>query len=710
VQNFEGIPFTGFVPPDTQGDVGPNHYIQVVNVQFQIFNKVGQSLAGPFNINSLWVNSTQQNCRNNNNGDPIVLYDHLADRWLLSQFAVPNGFANPPTFQCIAISQGPDPVNDGWHLYEFQFNFGHDYPKLGVWPDGYYLSSQQGFPGGGLNAVVFDRANMLNGNSATFQVRQIAGPAFTFLPSDLDGQAPPAGTPNYFARQIDSAYRSVGGNDRVEIWEFHVDWANPGSTTFTQTRVLGTIPFEELLCGNAPPDLFQSCVPQPNTTQLLATLTPWPMFRLQYRSLENFDTLVFNHTVNAGNGVAGVRWYELHTNSRGSGLWDIFQQGTFAPQQDPALRSEPEHRWMGSIAMDQFGNLAVGYSVSSENLIADGDDIDGFPSIRYAGRLADDPLGLLPHGEVTVVQGTGFQTGTADDQRWGDYSAMAVDPVDDCTFWYTQEYIPASGRWQTRIAAFSFDNCGLDLAIGKTASPDPATAGEQLLYTITVTNNGPLDATNVTVVDQLPAGLIFVTDTDSCVEGPVGTVTCSLGELEAGESTSFQIKVGIESGLTLTGGPTNITNVADVSADQRDLDEANSRATLTTIVDESADLNATKICKPDGPVKRGRTATCTIIIDNFGPSGARDVKVTDELFSNGSFEITKFSPSFGSCSRSNGTVTCELGDLDAGKRAEVEVVVTSKKRVDVNDVATVSSPTPDPNQANNQASGSVSFK
>jgi hypothetical protein len=469
-QNFEGIACesatgvcgtTNLNPPDTNGAVGRSHYIQMVNTQFEIFNKQGGSLAGPTNINSLWANSNQQACRDNNNGDPIVLYDHLADRWLLSQFAVPNGTFTPPTFECIAISRGPDPVNDGWNLFQFEFNFGHDYPKLGVWPDGYYMSSQQGFPGGSLNAIVFDRANMLNGNPATFQVRQIAGPAITFLPSDLNGPPPPLGTPNYFARQIDSAYYNVGGNDRVEVWEFHVDWANPAGTTFTQTRSLNTIPFEELLCSAAPPDIGDDCIPQPNSAQFLEAITPWPMFRLQYRSSRDHDSLVFNHTVNSGGGVAGVRWYELRADLPGSGVWQIFQQGTFAPQRDPAIRSQPEYRWMGSVAMDGVGNLALGYSVSSQNLIANGDDINGFPSVRYTGRFAGDPLGQLRPDEVTVVQGSGavVQGFWNDPSRWGDYSAMAVDPVNNCTFWYTQEYIPADGFWRTRIASFRFPNC-----------------------------------------------------------------------------------------------------------------------------------------------------------------------------------------------------------------------------------------------------------
>lgn len=607
LQNFDAIPFTGFVPPDTQGDVGPNHYIQVVNAQFQIFDKEGNPLLlddfdnpAPRNINSLWSNSNQQNCRDNNAGDPIVLYDHLADRWLLSQFAVPTGFSRPPTFQCIAISRGPDPVNDGWFLYEFPFDFGHDYPKLGVWPDGYYMSSQQGFPNGGLNAVVFDRANMLDGNAATFQLRQIAGPAITFLPSDLDGPPPPTDTPNYFARQVDSGYLGgVRGNDRVEIWEFSVDWINDNNTTFTLTRSLETATFDERLCVAPPPGvsdndhlLFQICIPQPDTAQLLEALTVWPMFRLQYRSFLAFDTLVFNHTVNTGDGVAGIRWYELHTDFPGSGTWEIFQQGTFAPESD--LQSQPEHRWMGSIAMDRFGNLALGYSVSSENLIANGDDVDGYPSVRYAGRLVDDPLGLLPHGEITVVQGTGFQdestvgrNGPTRPARWGDYSSMSVDPVDDCTFWYTQEYLPLDGRWRTRVAAFRFSDCEpaiigeADLSVTKRDSRNRVRAGRRFNYIISVENAGPAEAQDIVVTDTLPAGVrfAFARGVGWNCERAGREVTCAWeggvsGVLGANDATApLIIRVRVNRNLNSR----RITNVVEVESSTSDPNQDNNR-------------------------------------------------------------------------------------------------------------------------------------
>lgn len=442
--NFGGIPFTGFVPPDTQGDVGPKHYIQVVNVAFQIFNKQGTSLAGPTNINQLWA---AQNfggpCQNTNDGDPIVNYDHLADRWLITQFTLSTSFN-----QCIAISRGPNPVTDGWYLYQFQLPATNDYPKIGVWPDAYYMGSQRGFPGGGLDVYAFDRANMLNGNPATFVTFFINPPSTFLLPSDLDGPPPPLGTPNTFIRQVDGAIH--GGNDRLETFDFSVNWQDPTASTFTGPNVLTPVAFSAECAGGG--GLFQQCVDQPNTAQQLESLAAWMMWRAQYRTFGTHETLVTNHTIDVdGNDHAGIRWYELRRT--GGGDWTIFQQGTYSPDAgNPGLADDP-HRFMGSIAMDKAGNMALGFSASSNTVL---------PSIRYVGRLAaTDPLGLMPQGappdgDFTLFAGTGSQTFSG---RWGDYSSMNMDPVDNCTFWYTNEFVDANGLWRTRIGAFRFDTC-----------------------------------------------------------------------------------------------------------------------------------------------------------------------------------------------------------------------------------------------------------
>ena len=718
--NFPGAGYTVVVPPDTNGDVGPNHYIQIINSVFQIFNKSGTSLAGPSAISSLWTAAGDTGtCSQRNDGDPVVLYDHLADRWLISQFALPNGLFNAPSFECIAISRTANPVTGGWYVYTFRMNGANDrfdYPKLGVWPDAYYMSSQRGFPGNSsnpaLDAWAFDRANMLNGNPATLQRFTINGPALILLPSDLDGPPPPAGTPNFFARAIDG--NQWGGTDRVEVYAFHVDWGVPANSTFTALPSLATAAFDSNLCASG--SLGDTCVPQPNTTQTLDTIPHWAMGPLQYRNFGSYETMVFNHTVDVdGNGHAGVRWYEFRRPT--AGAWSINQQGTHSPDAGNPGLGDDEHRWMGSIAMDKAGDMALGYSASSGTV---------FPSVRYVGRLASDPPGLMPqggppNGEFTLVNGGNSQI--ANGNRWGDYSAMRVDPVDGCTFWYTQEYILAGepfgagqgGAWATRIGAFRFPTCNpADLSITKTASPSPAVAGQELFYTITVTNNGPDNATNVAVTDTLPAGVSFITDTDTCTEGPAGTLTCQLGNLASGQSTTFTIKVAVDPNLVASaGGPTTITNTASVKGTQADPNPADNTATASTIVEDLSDLKVTKLCKPDGQLLAGQTATCTIYVDNLGPSAARNVKLTDTNLSVGAFTIGTVTTSQGSCTTSGGVVTCNLGNLAAASpsvpgRATVTIDLTANEATDINDVATVVSDTPDPDTSNNQAQGSVS--
>lgn len=535
-----------------------------------------------------------------------------------------------------------------------------------------------------------------------------------FLPSDLDGSTPPpVGAPNYFYRQADGAV--FGGADRVEIWEFHVDWIVPGNTTFTGPTNLNLAAFDSDLCG------FNSfaCIPQPGSAarcptcvgppngktcsagtqngqacELLDPINEPPMWRFPYRNFGGHETLVGNFAVDVdGSNNSGIRWFELRKS--GGGGWTVHQQGTYAPQ-FPGLPAF-EHRWIGSIAMDQFGNIALGYNVSSAQ--------GAFPSIRYTGRSAGDPLGLLPQGEETIQPGAGLIA----NNRWGDYSAMTVDPADDCTFWYTADYVTAGGGRQSRIANFRFDDCGTDLAIDKTVTPDPGTAGKQLIYTVTVNNNGPLDATDVIVVDDLDDNVAFVTNTAvSCASTapPAGEFTCNLGDIPSGGSESFQIKVLVDSDLTEVGGPTTVSNTASASADQNELNNSDNTVTIDTIIEEEADLRVIKDCKPDSPAMAGSTANCKIHVDNLGPSSARDVILTDVHFSSGAFTLSNF----GTCVQSPaGTLTCNLGDIDAGARVTVFVDFTSNEAVDVNDTATVASKTPDPDTLNNIAEDSVRF-
>ena len=689
ILDFDGAR-TGASPHDPIGDVGPNHYVQMINTVFTIYNKAGTRLAGPSAINSLWTAAGATGlCSTQNLGDPVVLYDPLADRWLLSQFA-------NPSYVCIAISRTPDPVIGGYHLYGFNVGSFPDYFKLGVWPDAYYMAANFGEE---VTVVAFDRANMLNGNPATFVQFNIAGlpglPGNMMLPSDLDGPtAPPAGSPNPYYRQVDGTY--FGGADRLEIWEFHVDWGNPAASRFSGPTNLPLAAFDSALCR-----FFSfACIPQPGTSTTLDPINEWPMWRLQYRNFGAHETLVGNFVVDVdGMDHAGIRWFELRRSD--GGRWAVFQQGTFAPQ-DPTIATW-QHRWLGSIAMDKAGNIGLAYNISSSGTI--------FPSIRYTGRLATDPLGLMPQGEKVLVNGGNFIRNS----RWGDYSSLNVDPVDDCTFWYTSDYVTTEGLRQTHIGTFRFPSCiATDLAIAEAASPDPVLAGEILSYAITVTNNGSNPATNVVVVDVLPAGTSFLTSAVPCAAPPASpnARTCALGALRPGEARTFTIQVRVDPGVVQASGAGVLNNTASVSADEPDPDLSNNTLSVSTIVNDRADLRLTKACEPDEPLRAGTTATCEILVDNLGPSHARNVVVRDTHLGSGPFTITSAtfsSPIAGACAVAGRVITCDLGSQPAGGHTSILVSLTASEQVDVSDTATVTSDTPDGNSGNNTAEDAVRF-
>ncbi len=485
--NFDGVGngFTGpsgtftvqAAPPDTEGDVGPNHYVQVVNTDFAIFNKSGTPIFGPVPINTLWSGFGGL-CQSDNDGDPIVIYDPIADRWVISQFAVAgaNG-TSVPFLQCVAVSQTADPTGS-YNRYSFGYNAFNDYPKMGVWPDAYYTtfnffnSAGTVFLGG--EVCAYDRTSMLAGAAATQQCFNVGTSFGGLLPAELDGaQLPPAGSPNYVLAL------GVSNND-LAFWKFHVDWTTPANTTLTGPTTL-TVATYTAACNGG------TCIPQSGTSQKLDSLADRLMYRLAYRNFGSHESLVANHSVSAGSGV-GVRWYEIRSPGTTP---TVFQQGTYAP--------DSNFRWMGSIAMDQNGNIALGFSLSGSSL---------HPGIHYTGRLVGDPLGQMTQGEGTMIDGAGSQTTNL--SRWGDYSMMGIDPSDDCTFWYTNEYIPSNGtfNWKTRIGSFKFPNCGLppDFSLSTTPSSATVTAGSPASYTENITATGGFTGSVSLSISGLPAG------------------------------------------------------------------------------------------------------------------------------------------------------------------------------------------------------------
>jgi hypothetical protein len=413
-------------PPDTNGAVGATQYFQLVNTGFAVFDKASKAVVyGPVPTNTLWSGFGGP-CEADNDGDAVVVYDKAANRWVVSQFAV----TAAPYYQCVAVSATSD-ATGAWYRYAFPYGSAFpDYPKMGVWPDGYYetFNMFNGNTFGGAKLCAYDRAAMLNGQAATQQCFQLSTSYGGVLPADLDGStAPPAGSPNYLMNF---------GSSSLNLWKFHVDWSNSANTTLTGPINIPVASFAAA-CGGS------NCIPQYGSRIKLDSLGDRLMFRLAYRNFGTHESLVVNHSVAVGtkhsNAYTGVRWYEIRNPN---GTPQVYQQSTFSP--------DTSYRWMGSVAMDKLGDMALGYSVSSSAI---------HPAIRYTGRLATDPLGTM-EAENSIIEGTGSQSGN-NLNRWGDYSAMSIDPVDDCTFWYTTEYLQQTGsfNWNTRIASFKFPGC-----------------------------------------------------------------------------------------------------------------------------------------------------------------------------------------------------------------------------------------------------------
>ncbi|MBZ5524461.1 MAG: hypothetical protein LAP21_19660 [Acidobacteriia bacterium] len=425
-QSFDGLGagITGFAvhgaPPDTNGAAGLTQYVQWVNTSIAVYDKAtGTIIGSPVLGNSLFAGLAGSGCATNNDGDPVVNYDRLANRWVLSQFSV----RTTPFLHCVAVSTTSD-ARGTYNLYAFQYSAFNDYPKVGVWPDAYYVTfnmfNGNTFLGG--DVCAYQRDAMLQGLTATQICFQQGNTIGGLLPSDFDGTiAPSAGSPNTMV---------FFDTNALDLFKFHVDFTTPANSTFTGPTVIPVAPFSPL-CGGG------TCVPQTGTANQLDSLADRLMYRLAYRNFGAHESLVVNHSVATANG-GGVRWYELQNPN---GAVTLAQQSTYAPDNN--------FRWMGSIAMDKFGDMAMGYSVSSSAMN---------PSIAVTGRIPTDAANTM-EAETTVLAGAGSQTGTL--SRWGDYSAMQVDPVDDCTFWYTTQYLKTSGtfNWSTKISSFRFPSC-----------------------------------------------------------------------------------------------------------------------------------------------------------------------------------------------------------------------------------------------------------
>jgi hypothetical protein len=430
----KALPANATGAPGARLPLGDGHrldqYVQWVNEDLAVFDKgTGQITFGPVPGNTIW-SGFGGSCETQNDGSPNVLYDMHAHRWVLSQFAVSGG---PPYYQCLAVSTTADATGP-YRRYAFAYNFLNDHPRLSLWPDAYYVAFAM-FDGGvfrGARLCAYDRAAIFDvvPRPVTQQCYQLAYQHGALLPADWEGTvAPPPGAPALFLGL---------GPSELTVWAYHVDWDNPGNTTLQGPAHIPVAPSSEA-CPYGP------CVPQPRSSEELEAIGDQLMPRVVYRVLPDWhESLLVNHAVMDPNHAVGFRWYVLR-NAEGETLASkppiLYQQSTYAP--------DATSRWVASGTMDKAANIAFGYSVSSATV---------YPGLRYTGRTPDDP----PHSlrvENVMVEGRGSQT--PPDSRWSDYSSLRIDPTDDCTFWYTNQYQKLTGSfsWSTRIGSFKYPAC-----------------------------------------------------------------------------------------------------------------------------------------------------------------------------------------------------------------------------------------------------------
>lgn len=577
--NFNGIGDTGVDPADPCIDVGPNHVIQMINggsgSYFKVWDKNGNVLANATYLDNYMGFSAGA-------GDPIVLYDEMADRWLMSEFASSGNVLH------VAISTTANPLGS-WYTYSYNATNFPDYPKYSIWNNAYLVTTNENSSA----VYALNRTQMLSGTSGTaqrFTIPHFGTIAFqAATPVSLNGTtAPPTGTPAMVMRIRDDAW-SGAATDALEIWEFNINWNNANLTTLTQVATLNVQAYESELCGYT----SFSCIDQPSSNTNLDPLRELLMNRIHYRNFGTHESIVCCHVTDVnGNDRAGIRWYELRRTNGTAGTWSVYQQGTYSP--------DAASRWMPSIGISATGNIGLAYSVSSSSV---------YPSLRYTGRKACDPLNTMTEPETVIIAGTSANGSN----RWGDYFAMGTDPSDGETFWFTGAYGQGNG-WNTRIAAFDLPSC----------SPS-------VQFSVASESVSEADANQAN--DCLPYYDLVIPISIASAPTQNANVTVSVTGGTATQGVDYDI---LNSSFTLSSG--NLTGNVTIRVYNDDYVEGNETIQL------GYSLNANGGNATQGTINQ--SVTITINDDDLDPANAQGTQVlVDEDFENGLGVMTTLNPS-----------------------------------------------------------------
>lgn len=574
-ENFDGLNNNeggGFTPPDPSGAAGPDHYLNAVNVAIKIFDKQGNTLAGPTMLGTFLGSAS-------NSGDPIILYDHLADRYFVSEFGTGNSFL-------VGVSDSPDPTG-AYNVYQFNLDAFPDYPHYSIWHDGYYVTANK-FSGN--TTYVMDRAAMIAGASnpaiVGFNLPGVVNnnnTVFSPEPANLTGADFPPGAPGYIVYLQDDGWGGGIANDHLKVWEITMDWTNPGNSSISQPFEVPTDPFDSVFAPFGSGD-----VAQPGTNQKIDMIGGIISYAANYRSFGGHNSWVITFNVDVdGNDTAGIRWVELRNS--GTGPWSLYQEGTYAP-------ADGNSRFMGSAAMDAAGNIGMGFNIASANLPA---------GIKYTGRYDGDPLGQMTVAETSIVEGIGVQTFS---NRFGDYSHLTMDP-DNFTFWHTAEYFSANNAWRSRVAAFTLSSgFNADIGVSNISQPNNGLLTANETVEVAIRNFGLSAQSNFPVELYLDGNL-------------VATETYS-GTINSNEALPFTFTQTVD--LSTSGQTYLLEARTNLTGDEFSANDDYSKQVRHLL---ASDVGVTEITAPNSGSGLG-LETLTVTLENFGALTQTNFDVT----------------------------------------------------------------------------------